>query len=140
MKYYFKEPFMLTTHGKDNEIEYVEIPAPTAKILACCELEQEFNKALMFMASNKNEILGDIPTSKKKNDDVNISEQIGYLLAMGNASLIKCYQALKKCIVDSSSKLNGEIRCSSSIYDEIPYIELKGLLGDYIENFINSLR
>jgi len=140
MKYYFNEPFMLVSHGKDNEIEFIQVPAPTARIIACCELEEEVNKALMYLANNKQDMISDETALSQKEEDIKISEQIGYLLSMGNASLQKCYSALRSCITQSKSLLNGDIKCTNSIYDEIPYCELKGLLGEYIANFINSLQ
>ena len=140
MKHHFKEPFQLVSHGKDNEIEFIEIPAPTAKIVACCDLEEEINKALMHVATNREKLkIDDQNIDPKDHEKADISEEIGYMLAMGNASLKRCYNALKDCITQSKSMLNGEIRCSASIYEEIPYKELKDLLGDYIGNFINSL-
>ena len=142
MRYDFNDSWELTTHGKDNAIEFIEIESPTAKIVSCCSvLEQQYNKAIMNLAKNRESFekeIGDIDPNLQQ-DEKDKAEQIGYLLTMGDADLEKCYGGLRECITKSKSTLNGDIRVSSSIYDEIPYKELKGLLGEYIVNFINTL-
>jgi len=141
MRYEFKEEWQLISHGKDNMIEFIEISAPTAKLVQCCTLEEQYNKAMLNIAKNRKQFEDDKEDKivKDNPEDVDKAEQIGYMLMMGSADLRKCYDALKDCVTKSKSTLNGEISCSSSIYDEIPYKELKGLLGEYIVSFINTI-
>jgi hypothetical protein len=153
MRYYFKESFPLVCNGQDNDIEYIEIPAPTAEIIGCCDLEEEMNKVIAYTAKNRDQFLGDedVESIKAKNDEkkaenkdeekkVDNGEQIGYMLAMADGDLKRCYTALHGCITKTKCKLNGEIPCTPAIYRSIPYKELKGLLGEYIVNFISSLQ
>lgn len=149
MKHYFLESFQLTCMGKDNEVELIDIPAPTAKIVACSTLEQLFGDSLRKMQElstslNKDEFQAyreKAQEEKEKSDEDDIRGKIDQVitsLAM-SGNLTKAFTSLKECLVQSKCMLNGEIRCSASIYDEIPYSELKELLGAYMVNFTNSL-
>ena len=141
LQYIFKQPFNLTTQGTDHTIDNIMIPAPTARIVMCSVLESELNKSLMNIAQQRKSLEADAEEAKNVEEEVEVSkaDQVTFLLALGGANLQRCYDALKTCITQSKSMLNENIKCTSVHFDEIPYSELKGLLGEYISNFINTL-
>jgi len=144
LQYIFKQPFNLTTQGTDHTIDNIMIPAPTARIVMCSVLENELNKCLMSIAKQRQTLEINEEEIREAEDiedekEVSKADQINYMLALGGADLRKCYDALKTCITQSKSMLNDTIKCTTVHFDEIPFKELQGLLGEYIANFINTL-
>lgn len=152
MKFYFKEPFNLTCMGKDNEIEFIEICAPTRKVIAAAELDQLVGQSMMEAQKLRSEIkskeLDDITeellskkTDKKEKEESieEKAEQI-YLMLSITGKLSSAIESFESCLTKSNAKLNDEILCTKSICADIPYQDFKYIMGTYIVNFINSLQ
>ena len=144
MLYIFKEAFSVTTQGQEHTIDSIEVSAPTARIVMCSVLESELNKCLMRIAKERQSLAVDdaevrVNEEVEVEDEISKANQISYMLALGGADLRKCYDALKTCVTQSKATIGSGLKCTSVLFDEIPYKELKGLLAEYIVNFINTL-
>ncbi len=151
MNFEFKNPYMVTTRGREIEVHGLVVEAPTAKSRAfCAVLDNELNAAQVnaakrfksFDVSEEEKAEAKEKRESKKNgeDGEWDSETVLAFLASGGADMNKCYNSLDEILKRSGAQVevdDGKMeKATSDFMENMPYEDQKRLLGEYIANFI----
>lgn len=144
----FKDRFIVTTQGRDIEIDHIALNEPTAKCLNhCLVIKQEYSKAQMEAAKMNSaadlneEVMAELTkqqAEKEKSDEITEDDvkSVLHIMFMGGCNVERCFDAFWKILKATNSKFMGEHKATSDFTDCIPYKETERLLGFYIANFI----
>lgn len=156
--YIFKKPFDILSHGTNNLVQEIEIPAPTGRMQSLfSRLEAEYSKLIKTLQEDAQKLISVMSAevieagikaneSSKKVEEKDINERIKDFLDKSKSSgfdLSLSYGILKDilCAKKGGAKLicdNNEFELQSGHWDDIPMSEIKNMLGFYIENFMDT--
>lgn len=160
----FRAPVLITTGGKEQQVEEIELQAPAGNIQNLfARLEAEYSKLQKIFADEAQAQVGAMSpeaiaagvkalqeVEAAKDDDTEDVEDIdaqvaAFLQQVKSAgfNLTTSYTILKEILTKKNSGCNaitndGSFKLESGHWDKLPMKEIKRLLGFYIINFIDG--
>ena len=142
--YNLKVPFEVGDKGNMVFAETITIKAPTSRINCYTSvLDSEFSRAILKLAeTSKTEKKSKNSDSQElfdSDDDKSINELMIIGAAYGDIN--KAYDAFKKILLEKTpvapiATINGDIKITRSLVDDIADIDFKQLVGRYLLNFL----
>ena len=138
MIYKLKTPFEYGEKGEMKEAKDLHVTAPNNRVLhEVSIIEKVVYKA--FSDVSKDAVASAAEETTKKATDLKGSDVITAMLVSG-ADLRNCYDAFKKILLAGACKVNNEAALNEVLYNKMNTNDTKGLLGEYIVNFMPAFQ
>lgn len=129
MQYNFKVPFQVADSGKMIDATSISITSPTNQV---CEfvsnIDTEFSNAILAISEKTKD-------KEQKNETQVSGKDFVMIMNATKCDMKKCFYSLRE-ILKKNGKINGTILVTDSIFDKISYDDTKGMLGEYIKDFL----
>lgn len=126
--------------GQQQDGTFVQITAPSNKVgLHCASLDQKFQQAVMELQQAQAEKNKDaLPATKQEEKSEEVSgDEILSVLMISQINMPEYMAEFERIILSGQSCLiNGEIKMTKTLWEDVSYRDAKKILGEYMANFI----